>query len=42
VLMAKGLAKQEADGVLAWTIESTPAGSITINGTDLSKMTGSP
>jgi hypothetical protein len=42
VLIAKGLAKQEADGSLAWTIESTPAGSVTINGNDLSKMTGSP
>lgn len=40
VLLAKGLAKQEADGLLAWTVESTPQGSITINGTDLSKMTG--
>jgi hypothetical protein len=40
ILLAKGLAKQEADGYLAWTIESTPSGSITINGNDLSKMTG--
>ena len=42
VLIAKGLARQDADGVLAWTVESTPEGSITINGTDISKMTGSP
>jgi hypothetical protein len=40
VLVAKGLARQEADGVLAWTIESTPTGSVTVNGTDLSTMTG--
>jgi len=42
ILLAKGLARQEGDGTLAWAIESTPAGSITINGTDLSKMTASP
>jgi hypothetical protein len=40
ILLAKGLAKQEADGYLTWTIESTPQGSVTINGNDLSKMTG--
>jgi len=40
ILLAKGLAKQEADGYLAWTIESTPQGSVTINGNDLSKITG--
>jgi hypothetical protein len=40
ILLAKGLAKQEADGYLAWTIESTPEGSVTVNGNDLSKMTG--
>jgi hypothetical protein len=40
ILLAKGLAKQEADGYLAWTIETTPQGSVTINGNDLSKMTG--
>lgn len=42
ILLAKGLARQEGDGTLVWAIESTPAGSITVNGTDLSKMTGSP
>lgn len=40
LLIVKGLGKQEADGYLSWKIESTPAGSITVNGTDLSKMTG--
>ena len=40
LLIVKGLGKPEAGGYLSWKIESTPAGSITINGTDLSKMTG--
>lgn len=40
LLLIKGLGKQEADGYLSWKIESTPTGSITVNGTDLSKMTG--
>lgn len=40
LLIVKGLGTQEADGYLSWKIESTPSGSITVNGTDLSKMTG--
>lgn len=40
LLLMKGLGKQEADGALSWKIESTPAGAITVNGADLSKMMG--
>ena len=42
LMLAKGMAKQEADGYLSWKIESTPEGAILINGTDLSKMGGAP
>jgi hypothetical protein len=41
-IIAKGMAKQDSDGYLSWKIESTPAGSITINGTDISKIGGGP
>lgn len=41
LLLAKGLAKTEADGSLSWKIEATEAGAITINGNDVSKMLGS-
>ncbi len=40
LLLIRGLAKQEADGTLSWAIESTPTGSVTVNGTDLTKMMG--
>ncbi len=40
IIVAKGMAKQEADGYLSWKIESTPTGSVTINGTDVSKIGG--
>ncbi|MCB1380574.1 MAG: hypothetical protein KDK89_19740 [Alphaproteobacteria bacterium] len=40
VIVAKGLAKQEADGYLSWKVESTPEGSVLVNGTDLMKMGG--
>jgi len=40
LLLIRGLAKQEADGALSWAIESTPTGSVTVNGTDLTKMMG--
>lgn len=39
-LLAKGLGKQESDGTLSWKIESTPAGTVTVNGADVSKMLG--
>jgi hypothetical protein len=39
-LIAKGMGKQEADGSLSWKIESTPTGSVTINGIDPMKMGG--
>ncbi len=39
-LLMKGLGKPEADGALSWKIESTPAGAITVNGADMSKMLG--
>ena len=38
LIVAKGLANQAADGSLEWKIESTPTGSVTINGKDLMKM----
>jgi hypothetical protein len=40
VIIAKGMAKAAADGSLSWEIKSTPEGSVTINGTDISKMGG--
>jgi hypothetical protein len=40
LLLIRGLAKQEADGTLSWAIETTPTGSVTVNGTDLTKMMG--
>jgi hypothetical protein len=40
LLLVKGLGKAEADGSLSWKIESTPAGAITVNGADVSKMLG--
>lgn len=41
-LMAiKGFAKQEGDA-LVWNIESTPAGTVLVNGLDVSKMMGGP
>jgi hypothetical protein len=41
LLLVKGLGKAEADGSLSWKIESTPAGAITVNGADMTKMLGS-
>ena len=41
LLLVKGLGKAEADGSLSWKIEATPAGAITVNGADLTKMLGS-
>jgi len=38
LLLAKGLGKTEADGSLSWKIESNPAGAITVNGADVTKM----
>jgi len=40
LLLVKGLGKQAPDGYLSWSIESTPEGSVTVNGTDVSKMMG--
>ena len=40
LLLVKGLGKAEADGSITWKIESTPAGTITVNGADVSKMLG--
>jgi hypothetical protein len=42
LLLVKGLGQQGPDGYLAWSIESTPEGSITVNGTDITKMMGGP
>ena len=40
IIIAKGMGKQEADGYLSYKIESTPQGSVTINGVDPMKMGG--
>ncbi len=40
VIVAKGMGKQEADGSYSWKIESTPEGSVLINGVDMNKMGG--
>ena len=40
IVVAKGMAKQEPDGFLSWKIDSTPTGSVTINGVDPMKMGG--
>lgn len=40
VMMAKGMAKTEADGTLTWKIENTQQGGILINGVDVTKMGG--
>lgn len=39
-LLVKGLGKQESDGYLSFKIESTPQGSVLVNGTDITKMAG--
>lgn len=39
-IVAKGMAKQGADGELTWKIEMTPAGAILVNGTDVTAMGG--
>ena len=40
VIIAKGMAKTEADGALTWKIESTPQGGVLVNGVDVTKMGG--
>ena len=40
VMMAKGMAKTEADGTLTWKIENTQQGGILVNGVDITKMGG--
>ena len=40
IMMARGLAKQEGDDSYSWTVETTAAGQILINGVDLSAMGG--
>ena len=37
-VVAKGMAKAEADGSLTWNIESTPDGKVLVNGIDLTKL----
>ena len=39
IIVAKGMAQQD-DGYLSWKIESTPQGSVTVNGVDPMKMLG--
>jgi hypothetical protein len=41
IIVAKGMAKNEADGTLTWNIESTPTGGVLVNGVDVTKMGGS-
>jgi hypothetical protein len=38
IVVAKGLAKTEADGSLTWNVESTPDGKILVNGTDINTL----
>ena len=38
VVVAKGMAKTEADGSLTWNIESSPDGKVLVNGIDPSKL----
>ena len=38
VVVAKGMAKAEADGSLTWNIESSPDGKVLVNGIDPSKL----
>ena len=38
VVVAKGMAKTEADGSLTWNVESSPDGKILVNGIDPSKL----
>jgi hypothetical protein len=40
MIAAKGMAKTEADGAMSWKIENTTAGSVLVNGIDVSKMGG--
>lgn len=40
IMMARGLAKQEGEDSYSWTVETTAAGQIMINGVDLSAMGG--
>lgn len=42
LMMAKGMAKSEGDGSLSWKIESTPDGSVLVNGVDMKKMAPPP
>jgi len=42
LMMAKGMAKTEADGSLSWKIESSPDGGVLVNGVDMSKMMPPP
>jgi hypothetical protein len=39
-IVAKGMAKAEPDGYLSWKVESTPTGSVLVNGVDPMKMGG--
>lgn len=38
IIVAKGLAKTEADGTMTWNVESTPDGKILVNGTDVNTL----
>jgi hypothetical protein len=38
IVVAKGLAKPDADGALGWDISATPDGKITINGMDINSL----
>ena len=38
IVVAKGLAKSEADGSLTWNVESTPDGKILVNGIDVNTL----
>ena len=38
VVVAKGMAKTEAEGSLTWNVESSPDGKVLVNGIDPSKL----
>ena len=38
IIAAKGLGKAQSDGSLAWDVEATPDGKLTVNGIDVNKV----
>ena len=38
IIAAKGMAKAQPDGSLAWDVEATPDGKVLVNGVDISAL----